>query len=122
MSYRIEFELSGLPKILANSMQGSWKASHYAKKRWQERVINHVVLMRLKPESPLLRAAISLTRFSTHRPDQDNLAGSFKPVLDGLVKAGVIADDSNEIIDVKWNWEKTKRMQSRIRIIVESEE
>jgi Holliday junction resolvase RusA-like endonuclease len=47
-----------------------------------------------KPDKPLNKAQVDITYFfpDRHRRDPDNYSGKF--ILDGLTKAGVIADDS----------------------------
>lgn len=41
---------------------------------------------------------VTVTRYSTNFMDWDNFGASLKPVLDALVKCGVIADDNPEVI------------------------
>lgn len=61
------------------------------KKRWEQ-------LVKLKcrpvPEKPLSRAVVRITYFfrTKGRRDPDNYSGKF--ILDGLVRAGIICDDS----------------------------
>lgn len=53
-------------------------------------------------------------------PDYDGLVGSFKYVVDGLVKAGVIVDDKTSVIgDSKYNWVKSKKIDQRIEVEIE---
>jgi len=54
-----------------------------------------------KPKKPLRRAKIRLTYYfpTRHRRDPDNYSGKF--ILDGLVKANVIEDDSFKCIDLE---------------------
>ena len=53
-----------------------------------------------KPRQPLKRARITLQYFfpDRRRRDPDNYSGKF--ILDGLVKAGIIADDNFFVIDL----------------------
>lgn len=46
------------------------------------------------PPRPLEKAQITLVRYSHRMLDFDGLVGSMKPVVDGLVTAGVLKDDS----------------------------
>lgn len=73
------------------------------------------------PKAPLKKAKLTLTRYSMRSPDYDGLVGSFKYVLDGLVKAGVIIDDKVSVIgDSKYNWVKAKKVDQRIEVVIEA--
>lgn len=53
------------------------------------------------PQKPLEKAKVILTRhtsISSSQMDADNLAISFKPIMDGLVEAGVLIDDNMDVI------------------------
>lgn len=54
------------------------------------------------PPEPIEKAVVTLTfHFKTRqRHDPDNYAGGSKPILDGLVKSGIILDDSFDCIDL----------------------
>ncbi len=47
-----------------------------------------------KPEFPLEICTLFLKRSHWRSLDYDGLVGSFKPVVDGLVTAGILIDDS----------------------------
>lgn len=53
-----------------------------------------------KPKEPLKKAIVKITYYfpTRHRRDPDNYSGKF--LLDGLVQAGVIEDDSFSNIDL----------------------
>ena len=72
-----------------------------------------------RPPSPLGRARVTLTYFfpDRRRRDPDNYAG--KLILDGLKAAGVIADDSFDVIDLVLRGEYDKAFR---RVEVEVEE
>jgi hypothetical protein len=46
------------------------------------------------PTSPLTKAKLTIVRHYYRTLDYDGLVGSMKPVVDGLIHAGVISDDS----------------------------
>lgn len=72
------------------------------------------------PKAPFKKAKLTLTRYSMRAPDYDGLVGSFKYVVDGLVKAGVIVDDKTSVIgDSKYNWVKSKKIDQRIEVEIE---
>lgn len=56
---------------------------------------------RNKPRAPIPISKVTLIYYfpTRHRRDPDNYSGKF--ILDGLVKAGVIKDDSFQCIDLK---------------------
>lgn len=116
----LELMIPGLPP-LNSSANNHWRVRQAENKAWQGKVCG-AVLMELGrwPEEPLKRAEVTLTRCSTTEPDADNLASSFKFVLDGLVKARVIADDKPSVIDARFRWERAPRGAGCVRIRVES--
>ena len=67
------------------------------KKRWAELI---AVFCRPKPPKPIERArvTISYTFKDGRRRDPDNYSG--KMILDGLVNAGILVDDSFDCIDL----------------------
>ncbi len=70
---------------------------------------------------PLKKAKLTLTRFSSIKPDFDNRVISFKPIIDGLVLAGVIEDDNEDVIGIpEYPHEKTSPRKGQIRIHVEA--
>ncbi len=75
-----------------------------------------------RPKKPLSRATLILTRASS-RPkelcDADNIRVSFKPLLDGLVRAGVIEDDCIGVIgEPELRFETAKPKQGFVMIEV----
>ena len=68
-----------------------------AKKQW-EKIIHFVC--RDKPPKPIQKAIVNITYYfkDNIRRDPDNYSG--KMLLDGLVRAGVIEDDSFKNIDL----------------------
>lgn len=75
-----------------------------------------------KPEKPLSQYQITFTRHTIHPLDIDNLVASFKPVLDSLVRAGVIEDDKwCTTENLKYRQEKAgSRAKQRVTVEVES--
>ena len=74
-----------------------------------------------RPLQPLERATLSCTRFSAARraPDFENLAASFKPILDGLTIALVLVDDNQDVIgQPQYHWENCPRGEGRVVIEV----
>ena len=88
-----------------------------------------------KPKEPLTRARIICERHSgSQRPDEENLAMSFKPWIDALCKsetrntkngprfiqrAEVLVDDSPAVLDRVYRWFPAPPKRGFIKIVVE---
>lgn len=117
MTYRFEFELDGLPPT-TNGSHGSWQKAAANKRLWRTRTKLRTFMER--PKEPLTKCRITATRFSSVEPDDDNLAISFKSVIDGLKDAGVIQDDKTSVvIERKYLWEISSPRKGKIRVLVE---
>lgn len=83
------------------------------KKQWANLV---AVYCRPKPPKPLYRAKVTLLyHFKDKRwRDPDNYSGKF--ILDGLTQAGIIADDSFAVIDLRLKAVCDKRGETEIFI------
>lgn len=68
------------------------------KKQWLEMVMT---ICRPRPTKPIKKAVVTITYFfkTKGRRDPDNFNGKF--ILDGLVKGGILADDSFQCIDLQ---------------------
>lgn len=68
-------------------------------------------------ESPRV---VTITRSSCGKaPDRDNLYGSMKPILDAMIDAGIILDDSPEHITLEVKWQKAnKRKDQKVAVEV----
>lgn len=72
-----------------------------------------------KPATPLERARLVLTRFSSVAPDPDGLVSGFKHVIDGLVQCGVLSNDRYDNIGMPdYRWQKVPPKAGRIRVEV----
>ena len=116
--YVLDITIQGLPATY-NSIGHK---SHWVKlkntRQWKWNV-KHAV-GRFLPKQALKKARLHLVRYSSTPCDYDNLIQSLKPVLDGLVECGVIADDSMSVISKPtYDWKKTERGKGCIRIQVE---
>lgn len=119
MSYRLVFEIPGLPRMSnASGRSRSWRATHNAARRWKHEVI--LVTRSHRPPAPLERARLTLTRFSSVEPDADGLVIGFKPVIDGLVKAGILVNDRMSNIGMPtYRWAKALPGKGKIQVVVE---
>lgn len=95
--YQIDLSLQVLPKSLNHNLKwgGKWEKVK-ANKAW-DNLIYLEVCKRLPPQ-PLKKARIRIVRHFYRTLDYDGLVGSLKPVVDALVTAGVIADDSWNVL------------------------
>jgi len=114
----IEFELNLLP-----SLQNQLNTMHWAKRMREKKLIVGHLLAHIPQGSRKLKAQkakITLTRFSCKEPDYDGLVGSWKSIIDSLVKLGVLEDDSPKVIGYPtYLWEKTKRGAGKIKVRIE---
>ena len=120
MGYSLAFELPGLPKSQTNNYS-HWSVRAKSKKRWENAVwamVKHDL-----PRKPLSKARIRFTRCSSGEPDFDNLVASFKPILDGLEKAGIIESDKPSVIgNPVYEWRLATPKHGCVRVSVESVE
>lgn len=115
--YRLEIEIAGLPKT-TNGSHGHWRAAASERKLWRNAVKLRASSKR--PNSPLLKARLYLTRFSSGKTDYDNLVISFKSCVDGLKDARVISDDKDSVvIERHYLTEFASPKKGKVRIVVE---
>lgn len=118
MSYKIEFELGGLPKMTNASASRHRMAQYREAQEWKRLVVFTVSIM--KPPKPLKKAVLTLTRFSAVEPDSDGLVSGFKAIIDGLVCAKVLENDKyNNIGMPTYLWVKAPQKQGRVTVRVE---
>ena len=61
-----------------------------------------------------------MIRATADKCDFDNLVYSFKPVVDGLVKAGIIQDDDMDtVVERKYLFHKVPRKEAHVIVSVE---
>jgi len=96
--YTLHLEIPAIPKSLNKAFRTNRFASNNLNKIW-DRVIWEACKGQLPPE-PLQNARIVIRRDFYRTLDYDGLVGSMKPVVDGLVTAGVLIDDSWKTLGV----------------------
>ena len=89
-------ELHDLPTWTAND-RGHWSDRADAVKAWRM-VTKSAANRHGVPRLGRVHVRLTMTPSDRRRRDPDNIAGVLKPVLDGLVDAGVLADDSAEYV------------------------
>jgi hypothetical protein len=119
--YRLELELRGLPPLQIAGARGHWATRWRKQARWKRDVATLAAFQR--PPAPLERARVTLVRCCPSEPDPDNLAASFKPLLDGLVEARVLAGDTPDHFEGRrptYGWEPAPARAGSVRLIVEA--
>jgi Holliday junction resolvase RusA-like endonuclease len=119
----LSFELRGLPPTL--NARRHWRVKYQQDKQWKQDV--RVEVWRRFPSEEKLKAAgfplkaahIICTRFSSNQCDFDNLAASFKPVIDSL-KELIIWDDNPNVLkkNTDYFWEKAPPGKGKIKVEV----
>lgn len=112
------FEIKGLPKVINAIGRKHWIFKHNETKLWKSLV--HLKCRELGIDYlNLENAKLEFTRFSSRQLDFDSLVNSFKHVQDGLVEAGVLIDDSPNVIgQPSFKWEKCKQKEGKIGISI----
>lgn len=112
----LSFFIPDLPATPNQLLRRHWSIVMKEKKKWHRLV----GLCSIKYQGPPLeKAKLKLMRMSTRQPDFDGLTGSFKFLIDGLVKAKVIIDDKYEVIgESEYCWEKCKRDEQGVKVEV----
>lgn len=95
-------------KSLNVALRSNRFALHRQNKQWDFLILTLLREKKAMPLSPLKKAHIRLIRHSHRTLDFDGLVGSFKPVVDSLVSAGVILDDRWSVLG-KWEVDQVFR-------------
>lgn len=118
-AWSVEFEIVGLPRMsnASGRSRGFW-AIRQETKKWKDAVT--AIARSKRPPKPLVKAKVTLTRFSSVSPDYDGLVTGFKPVLDGLVAGGILENDKFANIGAPtYLWERAPGGKGKIRVRVE---
>jgi Holliday junction resolvase RusA-like endonuclease len=118
MRYCVSFFINDLPLLPNRLNTMHWAERGKDRKKWHALV--GAALVGKKPQKPLTRAVVTLVRYSSVRPDNDNLTASFKPVIDGLKVCGVIVNDDPKTLEmVTPLWEFAAPKSGKIFVRVE---
>ena len=116
-TYALKLEIPGLPACNTAS-NNHWRVRARHNRKWQHDTILAAKAQGL-PSEPLWKAKVTCTRHSSREPDFENLAHSFKPVIDGLVTGGVLVDDNQAVIgQPDYRWERAAPKSGRITVEV----
>lgn len=94
--YNLHLEIPFLPKSLNKKLRRNRFVNDRENKSWDTYL--WAKCQQGKPRAPLARAQITLVRHSHRSLDFDGLVGSLKPVVDALVTAGILSDDSWKVL------------------------
>lgn len=112
----VEFNIPGLPKSVNQIGRKHWTVKAREAKVWKTLVYTQCVITKIAGLG-LKKCHLELIRHSSVEPDFDNLAGSFKHVIDGLVYAQVMVDDKPSIIgSPEFKWIKAKQKEGKITV------
>lgn len=120
MSYKLTLEIPELPQSLNKGLRTYYKQRDKINKYWYE--IIYYEVGRNRPQRPLEKALITIQRHSSRFLDYDNCVASMKPIIDGLVHARVLIDDSYKVTG-PWNVTqefRKKKLGPFLLLIVES--
>lgn len=116
MTYKLDIEIPGNPA--SQNTHKHWRLVSAERKKWRNAVC--MIAKFRRPEKPLEKAKLTLTRYSSREMDYDNRVFSFKSCIDGLKDAGVILDDKDSVIvSREYPWIKCAQKDACIRIVVE---
>lgn len=134
--YHLELRIPYLPPMNTSATRRHRMKQHRETAQVRQNVV--MLTQGRRPPQPLTRARIICERHSgSQRPDEENLAMTFKSWIDGLCKsewrkdknapggrrwiqrADVLADDSPEVLDRAYRWFPAPPNKGFIRIVVE---
>ena len=118
MTYELKIAIHCLPKSLNKKLRSNRFKNNSENKRF-DFLIAGMVRGRL-PKEPLPKAHIKIVRHFYRTLDFDGLVGSMKPLVDAIVSAGVLKDDSWSVLG-PWEVEQVFRPKSQgplIEVIV----
>lgn len=99
-----------------------WQRMHFHERRRVKKEMVMIVGLALHGRVGWRTAArkreVKITRYSARTLDVDNLVGGCKPLVDALVTAGVLVDDSPEWVTVTYAQGKERRVFGRTLVEV----
>lgn len=108
--HKISLTFHSLPKSLNKALRSNRFKNNQSNKNWDMIVFG--TCRNQMPASPLKKARIKIVRHFYRTLDYDGLVGSLKPVVDGLVSAGVLIDDSWAVLGA-WDVSQEFRPKSQ---------
>lgn len=93
--YYIEMIIPGIPESYNKNLRKHFQQRRKANQYWYDLV--KTIAGKNLPKSPLKKASIKIIRRHYRFLDWDGAVGSIKPIVDGLIHARIIKDDSYKI-------------------------
>ena len=119
MTYRLALSLPFLPPM-NRAATGRHRMVQHREAKAVKLATKLELAKHALPAAPLARAALLVTRHSASMADRLNIAQAAKPVVDAIVQAGVLADDSPAVLaSERYEWQRAPRGQGRLEVIVE---
>lgn len=115
--YHIKFHVDSLPDLPNARSQKSFWGLHNEKNTWTKYIA--LATIGKRPDSPLKKSKVTITRCSSRECDWDNLYSSFKAPLDALVRLGIIIDDRPSTCQLLGLWMKTPQKEAKLLIEIE---
>lgn len=113
--YLLELSIPWAPTSLNKTLRSHFRKRQKSNLEWDSYIWAET---RGKlPEKPLEFASICLVRHSHRTLDYDGLVGSMKPVVDALVSAKVLKDDSWAVLG-RWHVDQVFRQKKDGQMIV----
>lgn len=94
--YKLHLRIPWNPASLNKTLSKSWQARHKVRGVWGNYIWAET--QGLRPDAPLKKAKITLIRHGHRTLDFDGCVGSCKPVVDAIVQAGILKDDSWKVL------------------------
>jgi hypothetical protein len=119
--YRLHLDIPALPRCNSASRMSRWVIIR-EKNNWARIMRAHIG--RHQPAKPLKLARVVCRRYSSREPDFENLAESFKQVIDALVRLRVLEDDKRDNFvgrQPEYHWQQAPPRKGRITIDVYEE-
>lgn len=107
--FKLFLQLDILPVSLNKKLRSHRYRNHRENKSW-DLIIECACQDQKRPRTPLDKARVSIVRHSHRMLDYDGLVGSMKPVVDALVSAKIIKDDS---WNVTGRWDVNQKFRSK---------
>ena len=118
--YRLRFMLPGHLPSINTVLAWHWRKRH-ALYAGIHRSVGFIVGRQYRPAEPLTRAAVRFTVHSANEFDDDNLRGTCKPVLDALVSAALIQDDTPAVVTLYYDQQRVARRSAGVLVEVHGE-
>ena len=92
MQYELEMRIPELPVSLNILLRMHWQKRNRYNNHWYKQI--SLASNGKKPKKELEQFKLTFIRYSNRFLDFDGCVGSLKPIVDGLIHAGIIKDDS----------------------------